>query len=182
MYCPRCSQEQVSEGVRFCPRCGFQLDAVQSLLAGDGSPAAAAQVEPRARLAPASKRDFLLGATLMLAGAVCVALLTVSSAAGTPLQAVLIPLLLAWAALVSVLLLSGHAVREVARLFSGEASAPPAADSPGLTKRLGAARRQALPHAQTAPASGLGSRRTNTAELVQPPSVTERTTGLLDEG
>jgi len=33
MYCPKCSQQQVSDDIRFCPRCGFQLDAVKGLFA-----------------------------------------------------------------------------------------------------------------------------------------------------
>src|ERR1043165_6536148 len=36
MFCPRCSQEQVSEQMRFCSRCGFPLIVVSQLIAGDG--------------------------------------------------------------------------------------------------------------------------------------------------
>jgi ribosomal protein L37E len=37
MYCPKCSQQQVSEEVRFCSRCGFSLSAVRELIAGSES-------------------------------------------------------------------------------------------------------------------------------------------------
>ena len=36
MYCPRCSQQQFPDEVRFCSRCGFQLVAVSQLLRTDG--------------------------------------------------------------------------------------------------------------------------------------------------
>lgn len=36
MFCPRCSQEQVSEITKFCSRCGFPLGLVAEVLAHDG--------------------------------------------------------------------------------------------------------------------------------------------------
>ncbi len=36
MFCPRCSQEQVSEETKFCSRCGFPLGLVSELLAHGG--------------------------------------------------------------------------------------------------------------------------------------------------
>lgn len=36
MYCPRCSQQQLPGEVRFCSQCGFQLAAVSNLLRTDG--------------------------------------------------------------------------------------------------------------------------------------------------
>jgi len=36
MYCPRCSQQQVSEETKFCSRCGFPLGLVSELLAHGG--------------------------------------------------------------------------------------------------------------------------------------------------
>ena len=32
MHCPQCGQQVVSDGVRFCNRCGFALDGVKDLL------------------------------------------------------------------------------------------------------------------------------------------------------
>lgn len=37
MFCPRCSQEQVSEEIRFCSRCGLPLELAAQLVANDGS-------------------------------------------------------------------------------------------------------------------------------------------------
>lgn len=179
MYCPKCSQQQASEEIRFCSRCGFQLDGLKKLLAENQDALTTNKDERQALRAPLRKRDALLGATLMLVGAISIALLTVSTETGTPLQAVLIPLLLAWAAIVSILLLSGHAVREVKKLFSKDASATQPQASPDFTTLASAAGQQALPPAQSVPVAGLGSWRINTAELAQPLSITEHTTDSL---
>ena len=182
MYCPKCSQQQVSEEVRFCARCGFQLDALKTLLAEDQNISMADENKRRSQLTPRRKRDILLGATLMLVASVLIALLMISTVAGTPVQAVIIPLLLMWAAIVSALLLSGHAAREVTRLFSKDASLAPERTSSGLITQVSdAARQKALPPVQAAPGLRPGSWRSNTAELTLPPSITEHTTNLLDK-
>lgn len=36
MFCPRCSQEQISEETKFCSRCGFPLGLVSEILAYGG--------------------------------------------------------------------------------------------------------------------------------------------------
>lgn len=178
MYCPRCSQQQASDEIRFCSRCGLQLDSVKTLLAEEqGSIAAKAEAE----VSSARKRDILLGATVMLAGSIAIALLMISTVAGTPLQAVIIPLLLVWAALAAALLLSGHTVREVTKLFSRDASASlPKAGSEFVTQVSASTRQQALPPVKSLPVSGPGSWRAGTTELAQPSSITEHTTDSLD--
>lgn len=40
MYCPRCSQEQILEEIKFCSRCGLPLAVVAGVVAGDGLPPA----------------------------------------------------------------------------------------------------------------------------------------------
>ena len=37
MYCPKCSQQQLSEELRFCSRCGFSLIGVAMLLENNGA-------------------------------------------------------------------------------------------------------------------------------------------------
>jgi hypothetical protein len=182
MYCPKCSQQQVSNEIRFCPGCGFQLDAVKTLLADDQNILTTDEAEAQPRLTTARKRDILLGATLMLVGSISIALLMISTVSGTPLQAVIIPLLLLWAAFVSVLLLSTHAAREVSKLFSKDASTSLAKASTDLTTQVSASvRHQALSSVQSAPVSGLGAWRSNTAELAHRSSITEHTTGSLNK-
>ena len=38
MFCPRCSQEQISEETKFCSRCGLPLGRVSEILINDGFP------------------------------------------------------------------------------------------------------------------------------------------------
>jgi hypothetical protein len=47
MYCPKCSQQQISEKQRFCSRCGFALSAVAELLATGGVPPINQKESPR---------------------------------------------------------------------------------------------------------------------------------------
>lgn len=37
MHCPRCGQEQLSEEIRFCSRCGFLLTGIVEVMANDGN-------------------------------------------------------------------------------------------------------------------------------------------------
>ena len=75
MYCPKCSQEQVSDETRFCSRCGFQLNVVKALLAEESAPQSAEIQKPKRSL---NKRDLTIGAALMFVFAFIVATLTVS--------------------------------------------------------------------------------------------------------
>jgi hypothetical protein len=36
MHCPRCGQQQVTEEIKFCSRCGFPLGLISEILAHDG--------------------------------------------------------------------------------------------------------------------------------------------------
>lgn len=182
MYCPKCSQEQISDEVRFCPRCGFQLDALKLMLIENQNGLAMSEAERETQLISTRKRDILIGATVMLAAAMSIVLLMISSVAGTPWQAVIIPLLLVWIGIVSVILLSGHAAREVKNLFSKGDSASPSQIASRLITRLNpTAAHQSLPRIQGESISEPGTWRVNTAELVHPSSVTEQTTNLLNK-
>jgi hypothetical protein len=78
MHCPQCGQQQVSEIVRFCSRCGFPLDGVIHLLANNGllpvyrTPEGASEISPR-------KRGVRQGGILMLSGILLVPILGVLS-------------------------------------------------------------------------------------------------------
>jgi len=78
MHCPQCGQQQVSEIVRFCSRCGFPLDGVIHLLANNGllpvyrTPEGASEISPR-------KRGVRQGGILMLTGILLVPILGVLS-------------------------------------------------------------------------------------------------------
>ncbi|MCA1591434.1 MAG: hypothetical protein LC754_02015 [Acidobacteria bacterium] len=75
MFCPQCSQQQLSNDVRFCSRCGFALGAVARVLESGGVlPVASAEVGGR-ELTP-RQRGTRKGAIVMV-GAFALALLVV---------------------------------------------------------------------------------------------------------
>lgn len=64
MFCPKCSEAQISEDVRFCKRCGFRLEAVQDLIASE----ATSKARPEGILP--KQKDISIGATLMFVGSI----------------------------------------------------------------------------------------------------------------
>jgi hypothetical protein len=67
MFCPKCSQAQVSEQVRFCSRCGFRLDAVKELIEND---ALAEKPRAHAETSLPPQKDISIGAALMFIGGI----------------------------------------------------------------------------------------------------------------
>ena len=172
MYCPKCGREEAAEEIRFCPKCGFALDRVRSLIRDER--AGALTVRGDAGAASTRKKDVIAGASVMTVVALVIMLLAVSSAAPTPTLAVVIPLLILWALLVSGVLLSRHAVDEVRKLFSREPGRLYAGEQEPVTGRGGE-----LGPGEVDPRRGLW--KAATSELEPVPSVTEQTTGLLDK-
>jgi hypothetical protein len=187
MFCPKCSQEQVSDEIRFCSRCGFQLGVVKALLASDDA-LLAGQIgktpQPDRSL---RKRDATIGAALMFLAALAVAVVTVDMPSAH--SARIIFLVIAWFAL--SLLLN---IKPIIGYFThADASPDPAAAADDLSLSNNVFRRSsqlenkmqnsALPSAQVVPIADFVSPRGKTAEMVQPPpsppSITEETTDLL---
>ena len=109
--------------------------------------------------------------------ALVIMLLAVSSAAPTPTLAVVVPLLILWAFLVSGVLLSRHALDEVRKLFSKEPAQLHTEEQNLITSVTG--RNRELAAGVGRPIGGLW--KTTTSEMEPIPSVTEETTGLLDK-
>jgi hypothetical protein len=168
MYCPRCGQQQVSEEVRFCPRCGLSLAQVPVLLASGGE----ARLAEGAARAPLTQRRVGIrrGAKLMFFSAVLFPVLLGVSIAADGAEPLIISLVVFLAGLAWMLyfVLFGEEVPHVGRAKGRE----------DLQEGRGA---QALPPSTFVPASGFGARPVHTADMSQPPSVTEQTTRLLDE-
>jgi hypothetical protein len=68
MFCPKCSQSQPAEDLRFCPRCGFPLPAVRELVLREEARGGDARLGEEWTL-PAQK-EIATGALLMFAGSV----------------------------------------------------------------------------------------------------------------
>ncbi|HLM56168.1 MAG TPA: hypothetical protein VK422_08545 [Pyrinomonadaceae bacterium] len=122
MFCPKCSQAQPAEDLRFCPRCGFPLVAVKELLGREerGDDGAGAGEEWRL---PAQK-DLATGALLMFAGSVVAVLWGFVGARG-PAE-VLLPqaYFILGGTLAFLLTLFHPLLRSLERLFSGGGPSP----------------------------------------------------------
>jgi len=175
MFCPKCSQEQVSDETRFCSRCGFQLNVVKALLAEENLPQSSEIQKPDRSL---RKRDLTIGAALMFVAAFIVAALTVSLPQNH--SARILFLIVGWL-LLSLLINIKPMIQYFMR---GETGAPDEKYLPPkpASNLFSAAesKNAALPTAQSIPADFMmpGA---NTAEMVPPPSVTEPTTNLLNK-
>jgi hypothetical protein len=166
MFCPRCGQQQVSEEVRFCPRCGLSLATVPALVAGfEAAPPEVVSRGGRWK----KRKQIRRGAKMMF------------------LSAVLFPVFFGFAILANgpgplfvpvTVFLAGLAWLLYFVLF-GEETPQEYAETGRKDLRAG---RNAppLPPATFVPASGFGARPAHTADMAQPPSVTEQTTKLLD--
>lgn len=174
MYCPQCGQQQASEPVRFCPRCGFLLEAVSAVLASGGMAPRYVQQGPQP-LSPRSK-GVRQGALMMLSTLLVV-----------PVLAIIIVGFLdgpgEFVGLAAVTCFIGGLLRMIYALLMEDAY-PQVNAQQAPTYAPPAQFDQPLRNVQLPPASVNTTsswRRPTTSELVRPPSVTENTTRLLDK-
>lgn len=172
MYCPKCSQQQVSEQQRFCSRCGFPLGGVADLVAAGGiSPAPEKERTPRKSSRHEGVRQGLI--LLMLS----IVLLPLVDVIGPPYHE----------ALVFMLLIAGVARMTYALIFQeGATKQPPKATGHGDSQTAraeldGVESGPALPPANSIPVTDFNSRQRETSGKARPLSVTENTTKLLDD-
>lgn len=169
MFCPKCNQQQASDEMRFCSRCGFPLSAVADLIAHNGVPA---KVMSEDRLSTRQK-GVRQGVLLLFASLIIgffTALLSVF-VIGRP--ELFVPLT------AGILFLSG--ILRVAYAYMFESETHIEQLSPHPIQLMRSERGYALPEAQSVSATGFEAQRVKTAEIVAPPSVTERTTRLLNQ-
>jgi hypothetical protein len=166
MYCPNCGQQQISEEMRFCSRCGLALSGLAEWLAGGRLSAKRAdEAQLSEALSPRRKGIRRAGKIMFFGGALFFPFLIFSLIVeeGVPM---ILPFLLFFVGLVMML---------YARLFSdkhAQVSLPAA-----QTSALGSSSAPgSLPPGANIPMPG---RHVRTNELAQP-SVTEHTTRLLD--
>ena len=179
MHCPHCGQQQVSEVVRYCSRCGFPLEGVIQLLNTGGllPSYSSGPREPSPR-----RKGVRQGGILLLLGILVVPMLAILASfapgrAGTTFEL--------FAALSAIVFFVGGVLRMLyAALFEDAAPKAPVMFAPYIQSpmpaQMGVVNRSAsLPPAQSVPRSNW-SQPTTTGELVHRPSVTENTTRLLD--
>lgn len=164
MYCPQCSQEQVSEEMRFCSRCGFPLAIVSQLVRGGGAlegfdPEAKRELSPR-------QKGVRWGLILMILSLLLVPLAALMTAMKSDFFALFVPVLALFALglgrLVHAYVLAQPTPRGIRTQQVPGAYAPP------------------LPAGQGIPAANW-KRPVNTSEMAHPVSVTENTTRLLND-
>jgi hypothetical protein len=168
MYCPQCGQQQVADVTRFCPRCGLALTGLAEwVAAGGGLPAV--REEPTTPAPPSPRRKWMRrGAKLLFWSLVLLPVFLLISLAADEPAPLIFPFTLFFVSVVWML---------YSRIFLEDA--PRADASPARTPSLGTnVGGAALP-----PATNIyvpPAQPARTAELAQPPSVTESTTRLLD--
>lgn len=179
MFCPKCSQLQSSDEMRFCSRCGFPLVGVAMLVEKDG--VIPQLLETPGQTVPSARKKLMTESAIFTAIPWAVALAaTLLFDVGGRFENVakIAALLFALLGLVGLLrflygfLFVKDLVDQPERnAFRNIASQGAMGEAP---------RRAALPAQRALPATDY-SRRANTKEMAPQPSVTENTTRLLEE-
>ena len=170
MFCPKCNQQQASDEMRFCSRCGFPLSVVAELLAHNGVLAKVSGEIKEGQLSP-RRIGVQKGVSLIFASLVVGFVAALLSVFVIGMPEFFIPMT------AGVFFLSG--ILRIAYACMFEPGAQIEDQSPDQT-RVGASEfGYALPPAPTR--SALGTRVVSTAEIAAPSSVTEHTTKLLDQ-
>jgi endogenous inhibitor of DNA gyrase (YacG/DUF329 family) len=169
MYCPNCGQQQISDEMRFCSRCGLAFSGLADWLAGSRLVAARAD-EAQTSLPSARRKGMRRAAKLIFFGAVLFPVFLIISLIEDEPGPLIAPFLVFFAGLAWML---------YARLFADPT--PVVNHQVTQTPRLAAPPvRGPLPPASTIPISDVRGSQVKTNELAQPPSVTENTTRFLD--
>lgn len=190
MYCPQCSQLQVSDEVQFCSRCGLLLNNVKEMILADGKTKVSQSEIREDKLSPRQK-GVRQGVSLMLLSVILIPAyillaalfpandrLIEGSVSDTPFEKI------SQAILFTIFML-GLARVFYARFFQQGASLreteiEAAQLSGSIASQLnGSSANYALPPSQSIPVSGFNSWSRDTGEMVQTPSVTENTTKPL---
>ena len=173
MYCPRCGQQQVSDEMKFCSRCGLPLGGLTEWVAGGGVTATNAAAKKVSTRTP-RRKGIRLGAKVMFVSGVLFPVLLAISLAVEEGGPMILPLTVFFAGL--TIMLYSRLFREDIPSFESDLA---------QTSRLAAvSEASALPPAANIPIHNAGDfarPRVRTNELAQRPSVTEHTTKLLDQ-
>lgn len=190
MFCPRCGQQQAYEEVRFCSRCGLQLEAVAEYVGGGGQLAARGGEEDVPSLTP-RQRGTRMGVLVLVAGLIFGLLAVILTAVKEDffvllLGAALIITVGIMRILYGMLLEDDSARKKEAKRQRKEAkrsARDERHDAARELKRgqLAGARGKELPPQRSVPVSAYTDAGGETGEMAAPPSVTESTTRLLEE-
>ncbi len=169
MHCPKCGFHAGQEGSRFCRSCGFRLDGVAQLLAHNGAVETSA---PQTVITPQSpsprKKGLKRGGKILFAGAVFFPIFLGLSIGVESPEPMAFPAIVLFAGLVRML---------YARLFEEDYSQPAAAQPVLVALPTVPA---ALPSYQAPVVQPQAPTSVPTTGHLEPPSVIEPTTSLLN--
>jgi hypothetical protein len=175
MHCPRCGQQQATDSMRFCSRCGLPMEGTLHVLAHGGMlpvlpPEGEKERSPRAK-------GVMQGSILFLLGIIIVPILAIMASFAPPRLDNVFGF---FAAVSAIICFVGGPLRMLfAAVFEQGAPKYPQFNQTSLPPpAIQSARVSALPPPAVNPASQW--RRPDTAEIQPPGSVTDSTTRLLD--
>ena len=166
MFCPRCGQQCVTD-VRFCSRCGLPLDVIAEVTANQGV-AIAAEVDASLSTRPPHQKGIRIGTIIMLAAVALTPLffgLCFLAHRPAPLLAPL------------TIFLTGLCFVLYSRTFRDDSLAPDARQLYQVTNPRNNPF-SSLPERPSV--EGDGSRKVDTSDMAEPPSVTDHTTQFFD--
>jgi hypothetical protein len=173
MYCPRCGQQQVSDEMRFCSRCGLPISGLAEWVTAGGVPPTNA-AEKKVSLRSPRRKGIRLGAKVVFFSGILFPVLLALSLAIDDGGPMILPV---------AVFFVGLAIMLYSRLFREDT--PSYKSEEVQSSRLATmSERVALPPASNIPIRSPGDfppSGVRTNELVQRPSVTEHTTKLLDQ-
>jgi hypothetical protein len=179
MYCPKCSQEQISDEMRFCSRCGFSLVVVRDLVAG-GEPLVKRDGETQPAQLSCGQKGARRAAWMLLTSLVLALFVGFLTAIDDDFAVfLLLPFLLFVSGIALLFYGVFVADKRAARKKATALQAYVAPSMPGQRGTVSSTPELYPP--RMAPIESFTGRRAQTAEMVRPPSVTENTTRLLDE-
>ena len=177
MFCPRCGQQQATDSMRFCSRCGFLMEGVMHLLANSGILPRVEAGEPKISK---KRKGVMQGVIIFLSGILIVPIFGVMSAFS---DGRISEVFAFFAAMSAIICFVGGLLRTLfAAIFEEGAKPQPYISVPSYMPHAvppAPARVSALPPpaVNTEP----WRPRSQTAEIVPPTSVPDHTTKLLEK-
>lgn len=171
MHCPQCGLQQISGEVRFCRGCGLSLSNVKELLVTGALDVKEEKLKSR-RIDTAFNQGLML---MVISLALSIVLTLLSEVNFMPQVYVKF--------VAAVFLLSGFVRMFYPYVFSKDVGREEKSISSNRSQTKVETTKLpfALPAAQSIPATDFSARRVDTAEMAQPPSVTEHTTKRLND-
>jgi hypothetical protein len=178
MYCPRCGQQQVSDEIKFCSKCGFQLGLMPELLRNNGFLPQLYHLENAPQSLLTRRNGLVFGGlwfvffTLLMTSVLAIAggdeIVALSAVLGLFGSIIIM--------IASLAFLPGKKKAMPSFQTAIHQTVPASLGNPSASKALPP--EQSIPASQYAPPTA-GWKSPDTGELVRPASVTEDTTKLL---